>query len=205
MSAWAAAGIGAVVLAAGRSRRLAGASKLLLPHPRDGAPLVRHAVAGVLALAPLETVVVGRPDLPELAAALADLPVRLVPNPDYLEGMATSLRVGIAALGLEVTGALVLLGDTPDVDSTIFAALLAAYQAAGRPITQPVFGGTPGPPTLFARAAFPALALLTGDQGGRQVIRQHPDWLTRVPFPAALQPPDIDTLEDYRAYTEQGS
>jgi molybdenum cofactor cytidylyltransferase len=200
MSAWAAAGIAAVVLAAGRSSRMAGGSKLLLPHPRDGAPLVRHAVLGALALEPLETVVVVRPDLPDLAAALIDLPVRLAPNPDYQEGMASSLRAGIAALGPESAAALVLLGDTPDVDPAVFAALLAAYQAEGRPITQPVFGGTPGPPTLFARAAFPALARLTGDQGGRQLIARHPDWLTRVPLPAALQPPDVDTWEDYQAF-----
>jgi molybdenum cofactor cytidylyltransferase len=134
----------------------------------------------------------------QAAAAPPGLPVRLVPNPDYQEGMATSLRLGIAALNAEARAALVLLGDTPDVDPAIFASLLAAYVAERRPITQPVFGDTPGPPTLFARAAFPALALLTGDQGGRQIIRQHPTWVTHVPFPAGLAPRDIDTLEDYQ-------
>jgi len=203
VSAWRDRQIAAVVLAAGGSRRMAGASKLLLPHPVDGAPLVRHAVAGVLALAPIETVVVVRPALPALAAALAGLPIRPIANPDFAAGMATSLRRGIAALDPAVAAALVVLGDTPDVAPAVFAALLAAYTTHGRPITVPVYGGTLGPPTLFGRAAFAELRALTGDQGGRPVIARHPEWVCRVALPAAWQPPDIDTAADYAAYRAQ--
>lgn len=197
---WATAGIAAVVLAAGRSCRMGAQSKLLLPHPADGAPLLRHAVLGALAVAPLETIVVVRPDLPALAEALVGLSLREVANPDYAAGMATSLRAGIAALGPRVQAALVLLGDTPAVDPAVLSALFTAYQTAGRPITLPVYGEVVGPPTLFARAAFPALASLTGDQGGRRLVTAHPDWVTRVRLPATLQPADIDTPEDYAAY-----
>ena len=198
---WRESHIAAVVLAAGSSNRMRSQSKLLLPHPADGAPLLRHATTGVLALEPVEIVVVVRPDLPQLITALDGLPVRLVPNPDFAAGMATSLRVGIAALAPGVQAALVVLGDTPEVAPAVFAALLAAYQATGRPITLPVYGAVSGPPTLFARAAFPALARLTGDQGGRQVVLSHPEWVTRVPLPPELQPFDIDTPEDYHVYT----
>src|SRR6476469_9453120 len=140
---WQEAGITAVLLAAGRSSRMGAESKLLLPHPVDKRPLLHHAAQSVLALGLVEVVVVVRPDLPALAAALGWLPVRIVSNADYAQGMATSLRAGIAALGPEAQAALVVLGDTPEVDPAVFAALLAAYQAEGRPMTLPVYDGIP--------------------------------------------------------------
>lgn len=171
--------------------------KLLLPHPADGASLLRHAVAGVLALGPVEVVVVVRPDLPALGEALAGLPVRVVPNPDFAEGMSTSLRAGLFALGPGVAAALVVLGDTPDVPAAVFSGLISAYLVEGRPITIPIYGEITGPPTIFTRAAFPALAALTGDQGGRQLAARHPDWVTQVPFRAEMMPLDVDSLDDY--------
>ncbi|MDQ2808043.1 MAG: nucleotidyltransferase family protein, partial [Chloroflexota bacterium] len=199
MSEWRDHGIAGVLLAAGAGRRMGGVSKLLLPHPADGQPLVVHAARGLLALGLVEVVVVLRPDQPALAADLARLPVRIVYNPAAAAGQATSLAVGVAALGPDSAAALVALGDTPTVAPAVFAALLAAYSVHPRPITQPVYGAQPGPPTLFARVAWPALADLHGDDGARALIRTHPAWLTRVPLPAALLPPDIDTPADYAA------
>ncbi|HUS15765.1 MAG TPA: nucleotidyltransferase family protein [Chloroflexia bacterium] len=204
MSAWGEAGIAAVVLAAGRSARMGAGSKLLLPHPTDGLPLLHHAVAGVLALEPSEIIVVIRTDLPQLTTALAGLPVRLVPNVEYAAGMSTSLRAGIASLLPAVQAALVVLGDTPAVPPAVFSALLAAYQRDSRPITLPVYGDVPGPPTLFARTAFAAIATLTGDQGARPLAAVHPTWVTRVPLPADWQPADIDTPADYDAFRAMG-
>jgi molybdenum cofactor cytidylyltransferase len=202
-SPWHEASIAAVLLAAGRSSRMGAESKLLLPHPADQRPLLWHAAQSVLALGLMEVLVVVRPDLPELADALAGLPVRLVPNAEYQQGMATSLRAGIAALAPDVQAALVVLGDTPEVDPAVFTALLAAYRAEGRPMTLPIYDGIPGPPTLFSRVAFPTLAQLTGDQGGRRIMIEHPDWVTRVPLPLARIPRDIDTPDDYRAYVQR--
>ncbi|MGI8587296.1 MAG: nucleotidyltransferase family protein [Chloroflexia bacterium] len=196
MSAWRDAGIAAVVLAAGGSGRM-GEPKLLLPHPADGAPLLRHSVGGVLALEPLEVVVVLRHDLPALGDALTGLTVRPVPNPDFAEGMSTSLRAALAALTPEAEAALVVLGDTPDVPASVFAALLSAYLAARRRITISVYGDISAPPTIFSRAAFPALASLTGDQGGRRAASLHPEWVERVEFPAEMMPADVDTRGDY--------
>ncbi len=190
----------ALVLAAGRGARMGAPSKLLLPHPADGAPLLRHSVQAALALQPFETLVVVPPEAPDLAAALAGLRVRLVPNPDYAEGMGTSIRAGVAALRPETRGLLVLLGDSPDVPPAVFAALRAAFNESRRPITVPVYGSVAGPPTLFTRLTFPDLLDLSGDQGGRQVIRAHPDWVTRVSLPASWLPTDIDTPEDYAAF-----
>jgi molybdenum cofactor cytidylyltransferase len=169
----AAANIAVVVLAAGRSSRMGARSKLLLPW-RDGEPIVRHVVQAALAWQPLETVVVVRPDLFALAGALAGLPVRLVGNPRWPEGMGTSLAAGIAAL-------------------------VAAYEQTSQPIAVPFYGDEPGPPTLFARPLFPDLVRLQGDTGGRLIVRHYPDHVARVDFPAAARPPDIDTPDDYQA------
>ena len=197
MSEWAAQGIGGVLLAAGAGRRMGRESKLLLPHPADGQPLVVYAARGLLALGLADLVVVVRPDRPAVAAALAGLPLRIVINSDPDAGQATSLAAGVGALGPGIAAALVALGDTPSVAPAVFAALFAAYLEQQRPITQPVYGTQPGPPTLFARPAWPALADLRGDDGARALIHSHPTWLTRVPLPAALLPPDIDTTADY--------
>jgi molybdenum cofactor cytidylyltransferase len=139
-----------------------------------------------------------------LAGALAGLPARLVANPQWIEGMGTSLAAGIAALGPGVQGALVLLGDSPDVDPAIVAALVAAYQTSGQPIAMPFYGDEPGPPTLFARSMFPDLLRLQGDTGGRLIVRNYPDHVARVDFPASARPPDIDTPEDYQAALGEG-
>ncbi len=194
----AAAGVAVVVLAAGRSSRMGAQHKLLLPW-RDGEPILRHVVSGALALGPLEVVVVVRPDMFALAGALAGLPVRLVGNPQWTAGMGTSLAAGIGALGPDTQAALVLLGDSPDVDPAIIAALVAAYQTGGQPIAVPFYGEEPGPPTLFARAVFPDLLGLQGDTGGRLIVRNYPDHVARVDLPAASRPSDIDTPEDYQA------
>jgi molybdenum cofactor cytidylyltransferase len=194
----AAAGIAVIVLAAGRSRRMGPQHKLLLPW-RDGEPILRHVVTSALAVQPTEVLVVVRPDMFALAGAVVGLPVRLVGNPAWEEGMGTSLAAGIAALAPATQAVLVLLGDSPDIDPAILAALVAAYQRTGLPIAIPIYGDDPGPPTLFGRALFPELLGLRGDTGGRLIVRHYPDHVARVPFPATARPPDIDTPEEYAA------
>ena len=173
-------------------------NKLLLPW-RDGEPILRHVVQAALAWGPAEVVVVVRPDLFAMAGALAGLPVRLVGNPAWEAGMGTSLSAGIAALGPEIAAALVLLGDSPDVDPAIIHALIAAYRATGLPIAMPFYGDDPGPPTLFARAVFADLMQLGGDTGGRVLVRHYPDRVARVALPVSARPLDIDTPEAYAA------
>ena len=189
--------IAVVMAAAGRGTRMGERPKLLLPLG-DGRPVVYHAVLGALALEPSEVVVVTRPDLPEMAQALDGLPVTIVTNPRYAEGMGTSLGVGIGALSAGVDAALVMLGDEPAVYPEIAMALVEAYMRERTAITVPVYGKQVGPPTLFSRALFEELTALEGDAGGRQLIARHPDMVCRVALPAELRPRDIDTPEDYR-------
>lgn len=195
--------ISIVLLAAGRGTRMGDESppKLLLPLS-DGQPIIRHATEKALALEPTEVVVVVRPDLPAVEAALAGLSVRCVPNARYMEGMGRSLALGVSSLDLAAEAVLVMLGDEPVVSPNIVQALVDAYLREQKPITTPVYGGQPGPPTLFSRALFAELSALDGDTGGRQLIARYPDLVCRVPFPEGARPKDVDTPEDYRAVAD---
>ena len=165
----------------------------------DGRTLLRHSVERVLALRPAETIVVVRPDLPQIERDLAGLPVRCVVNPRYTEGMGTSLAVGILALGPDIEAALVVLGDEPSVSGRIFERLVEAFLRERRPVTIPRYGEQFGPPTIFSREVFPMLAELEGDTGGRQIVARQPELACMVPFAAAERPADVDTLADYQA------
>jgi molybdenum cofactor cytidylyltransferase len=192
--------ISIILLAAGRGTRMGGGGtpKLLLPMP-DGRPILRHAVEGALALEPTELIAVVRPDLQAIEAALAGLPLRCVTNPRYMEGVGTSLALGVQSLPPLIEAVLVMLGDEPAVPPFIVRAILDAYLRERKPITTPIYGDQPGPPTLFSRALFSELSKLEGDTGGRQLIARHRDLVCRVPFAEQDRPRDIDTPEEYRS------
>jgi molybdenum cofactor cytidylyltransferase len=190
--------IAAIVLAAGLGTRMRRAPKMLLPMS-DGKTLLRHSVENVLTLQPAGTIVVLRPDLPELESSLAGLPVRCVANPRYLEGMGTSLAAGVMSLEPDIEAALVVLGDEPFVSGRIFERLLEAFLRERKPVTIPRYGQQFGPPTIFSREVFPVLAKLEGDTGGRQLVARQPELACVVPFAAEERPADIDTPEDYEA------
>jgi molybdenum cofactor cytidylyltransferase len=191
--------ISIILLAAGRGTRMSMGigPKLLLPMG-DGLPIVRHAAEGALELGPEELIVVVRPDLPAIEVALSGLAARCVANPRFMEGMGTSLAVGARSVGERTEAILVMLGDEPVVVPDIVRALVDAYLRESKPITTPMYGRQPGPPTLFSRDLFAELSNLKGDTGGRQIIASHPEMVCRVSFPQDARPHDIDTPDDYR-------
>ena len=107
--------IAALVLAAGRSTRMGAINKLIAEI--GGKPLVRIAAEQALASRASPVIVVTGHQHEQVEAALAGLPVKLVHNPDYTEGLGTSLKVGIAAVPEDADGAIVCLGDMPQVDA----------------------------------------------------------------------------------------
>jgi molybdenum cofactor cytidylyltransferase len=185
--------IAAVVLAAGRSRRM-GQAKLLMPVA--GRAIVRHAVEGVLAGGVDSVWVVTGPDGGPIEAALAGLDVQIVVNPAPEEGQAGSVRAGIAALPAPVDTALIALGDQPALEPSIIPALLAARRTSTRPIVAPRYRDGPGNPVVFKREIFPELLRLTGDQGARPVIQKEPARVEWVELDLPM-PPDVDTPADY--------
>ena len=159
----------AVVLAAGAGSRFGG-GKLLAPY--RGAPLLHAALAAARA-APVAgiTVVTGADAEAVAAAARAfDPGLTLVHAADHAEGMAASLRAGVASLGPEILAAFVFLGDMPRVPHAVLAPLAAAV-AAGAPAAAPVFGGRRGNPVVLSRGLFAQVADLAGDVGARPILQ----------------------------------
>jgi molybdenum cofactor cytidylyltransferase len=193
--------IAGIVLAAGASTRM-GRQKLLLPLA-DGRPLVRVAVEQVLAAGLDDVLVVLGADAPAVAAAVEGLPVRIVVNPDYAEGQATSLRAGVAALRPGTQAAVLALGDQPLPDPGVIGRLVATFRETGRPIVVPVYREGRGNPVLFAASVFGELAAVTGDRGGREVVARDPGRVAAVAIDAPM-PADVDTPEDYAALRRGG-
>lgn len=188
--------IAAVLLAAGSSRRM-GRPKLLLE--LAGEPLVRRAVRLAERSRVERIVVVVGPNRRELAEALRGTSAVLVDNPDHLTGMASSLRVGLAALPPEVEAAVVLLGDQPFQRPEIVDRIVETYRATGKPIVVPVYGGRRGNPVLFDRSLFAEVAAQQGDQGGREVVTADPSRVATVEFESDRLQVDLDTWEEYLA------
>ena len=192
--------VAAVVLAAGAGTRFGG-GKLLAP--LDGRPVLQH-VLDRLAEAGIEDIVVVVGDD---AAALEDeidwRRERRVRNPDPGRGLSSSVRVGIEAVGPEVEGALIVLGDQPLVSVDTIRALLEGTADAARPIVVPVYPGDDGRnPVLVGRDAFGLVAEATGDRGLGPVIAAHPELVREVQVDIEGGNPDVDTRTDLVALLE---
>jgi molybdenum cofactor cytidylyltransferase len=193
-------GLHAIVLAAGTASRFG--SQKLLAHWGDGV-LLHGALAAAFA-APVQSIVVVTGADPErvenaaldFASDHGEWRLRLVRAAEFSEGMAASLRAGIAALPENATGAFVFLGDMPRVPHAVAGALAAALEGPGILAAAPVCEGRRGHPVLFARALFPALAAATGDSGGREVLQGLGEALRLVPVADAGVLFDVDRRED---------
>ncbi len=171
--------IAALVLAAGQSRRMGRRNKLLAEI--DGVPMVARAVDSALASEARSVVVVTGHEPDEVRACLADRSVRFAHSPDYAEGLSQSLRAGLDALGEDIDGVVVLLGDMPRVGPAHIDKLIAAFNPLeGRAICVPTRAGKRGNPVLFARHLFEDMRTVAGDVGARHLIGQHEDELVEV-------------------------
>ncbi len=192
-------GIWAIVLAAGAGSRFGG-GKLLAK--LNGVPLVEHVLVALEASPVDETVVVVGADSERLREVCEPHGVRVVENPDWAEGMSTSVRAGLRSLGPEARAAVVLLADQPLVGAGAVARLVEAFERGAKaPVA--TYDGEPRNPVLFSREVWPLLeAELSGDEGARAFLRRHPGLVTRVPCDEVGDPADVDTAEDLRRLVE---
>ncbi len=190
--------IAAVVLGAGRSSRMGGPNKLL--EEINGKPLIRIVSEHVLASKARPVTVVTGHQRERVEAALTGLPVRLVHNPDFADGLGTSLRVGIAALPPEADGAIVCLGDMPQVDAAIIDKLIGAFDPdSGALVVIPTIDGKRGNPVLWSRRFFPDLMAVEGDVGARYLIGRYTEAVAEVPLTGTAALTDVDTPEALQA------
>src|SRR5277367_1955077 len=192
--------IGAVLLAAGQSRRMGGPNKMLaeIPgsSPGTGVPMVARVAQRLLAsrARPIIAVLGNKAD--EVGQALGKLPVERVHNPDFAEGLSTSLKRGIAALPPDLDGALVCLGDMPLVTGRHIDRLISAFNPLeGRAIIVPTRRGKRGNPVLWAKHFFPEMAQLAGDVGAKHLIGEHAELTAEVEMDDDAILVDIDTPE----------
>jgi molybdenum cofactor cytidylyltransferase len=186
--------IAAVILAAGRSTRMGGPNKLLAEI--GGRPLIRIAAEEALASRARPVIVVTGHQREQVEAALKGLDVRRVHNPDYADGLSTSLRAGLAAVPDEVDGAIVCLGDMPQVRAALIDRLIGAFDPArGALVVVPTIDGQRGNPVVWSRRFFPELMALEGDVGARNVIGRYAEAVAEVPLNDAAALVDVDTPE----------
>ena len=186
-----------MVLAAGQSKRMGPENKLLAEFL--GKPLVRHVTETMITAGLDElTVVIGH-QADQVAAALADLPVQLLFNPDFAAGQGHSVAAGVGGLDSAVTDVLIALGDMPLISVETLKNLTAAHLACvdhQRRITLPSCEGKRGNPVIWGGAFFPEFQQLRGDAGGRQVRQDHIAAQNPVEISSTAIFRDVDTPAD---------
>ncbi len=186
--------VGAIILAAGRSTRMGGPNKMTAEI--GGKPLVRIAAEQALASRARPVIVVTGHDRERVEAALAGLKVQVVHNPDFAEGLSTSLKAGLAVLPAEVDGTLVCLADMPQVRTPLIDRIIAAFDPErGALIVMPTIDGKRGNPVVWARRFFPELMALEGDVGARNLIGRYPEAIAEVSVADQAAFLDVDTPE----------
>lgn len=184
----------ALILAAGQSARL-GRPKQLEPWGESN--LLGHVVANT-ARFPVEEVWVVIGYEAERILAETDLgEAGVVENPEWEEGIASSIRVGLDALTRmsRCDRVLIVIGDQPDVSAEVVAQLLESHERDGHPVTIPKYRYHWGNPVVVDRSLWPRLMSLEGDEGASRLWQAHPEWVNEVWF-SGVAPRDVDTDAD---------
>lgn len=188
--------IAGVVLAAGSSSRLGRPKQLL---PLQGEPLLRFTLQRILATClDIVYVVLGHRSS-EIAAAIDDLPVRIVENPDAEQGQSTSVLAGLRAVTHNRPDAVMfLLGDQPQVDPAVVNALITRWHDTHSSVVAPRYADGVGNPILFGRDVLHEFMTLSGDTGARAIVRAHQQAgdISLIDI-NSVAPRDVDTNADY--------
>lgn len=187
--------IGAIVLAAGSSQRMGRLKQLL---PIDGRPMVHRVASAVAELGLVQVIVVTGARAGAVGNALADLPVDIVVNESWSEGMSSSMHAGLRALRPDIQAVLLVLADQPALTADVLQLLVARYRATGALIVAPFYHGQRGNPVLFDRALFPELLAVQGDRGGRKLIARYSGQVEHVEVDDPAVIIDIDSPDDYQ-------
>lgn len=188
--------IAIVILAAGGSKRM-GSPKQFLTY--KGHSLLRHVVEVAIKSDVTLTYVVAGAEVSRMQTELGNLPIRIVENPHWHEGLSSSIRAGISALPDTFSAAVLMLCDQPKVTTKLLNTIIMSYQLTGKLIVACEYEEILGVPALFDHSLFPELLKLKGDQGAKGIITRYADAAVQIPFPEGAI--DIDTPFDYEALT----
>lgn len=196
----------AIILAAGTSSRMGEAgNKLLLPlHNR---PVLAHVIEAVLGSRARPIILVLGHQAEEVRARirpdLREEALEIVENADYAQGQSSSMKAGLRALlnahaDRDLAGVIFLLGDQPMITSTMIDQLIALHEQTGRLIALPLYGGRRGNPVVFSLKLVPELLQVSGDEGGRSIIKRHPQEIATLEMGEEAANFDVDTWEAYQ-------
>jgi len=188
--------ISAIILAAGESKRM-GEPKQLMPFGQS--TILEKAIDNLLSSAVNEIIVVLGYKAEEVLKTIATKPVKIAINPDYKQGMSTSIIAGLSLIARQAQAVMLALGDQPLVDSQTINQLIEEFYNHDKGIVVPTYHGKRGHPVIFAIKYKQKLLGLTGDIGGREVIKDHPDDILEVAVDSESVISDIDTRADYQS------
>ncbi len=194
--------IAAVILAAGSSQRMGRAKQLL---PVDGAPMLARVTDAVLAAGLDQVVIVLGAGADALAPVLVGQAATIVINRAWSEGIASSLRAGLASVSPECDAVLFVPADMPRLSPAALRAIGTRFEATGKAIVIPTHQGQRGNPVLFARRLFAELAGLQGDRGGRVLFAGHAADIELVEIDDDGILLDVDTPADYERVAGAGT
>src|ERR1700742_2235539 len=186
---------GVIILAAGSSSRLGKPKQNLV---FQGQTLLQRTIQNALSSNAETVMVILGANAEMIQDTLAGQAVPVIYNPDWAEGMASSIRCGIAELQKTmpgVTSAILMLCDQPFADEAIINQLIQKKSATNKNIVASAYIGTKGPPVLFDRSHFDELLQLTGNDGAKKLLLKYADEVATTPF--LLGEIDIDTEGDY--------
>lgn len=190
--------ISAILLAAGESKRM-GELKQLMPFGQN-TTIVEQAIDNLLSAAVSEVIVVVGYRAEEVIKSIVGKPVKIAINPNYRQGMSTSIIAGLNLVDSRAQAAMLTLGDQPLINSQTINRLIEEFHNHDRGIAIPTYQGRRGHPIIFAIKYKEKLLELKGDIGGRQIVKDHPDDILEVAVNAGGIITDIDTISDYQFY-----
>jgi molybdenum cofactor cytidylyltransferase len=189
--------LSAILLAAGESKRM-GKTKQLMPLGQS--TLLEQSIDNLLGSSVDETIVVLGHKAEEIARTIAGRPVKIVINPDYSQGMSTSIIAGLILVDPRSQAVMLALGDQPLVESGTINQLIEAFNQHRKGIAVPTYRGRRGHPIIFDIKYKTELIMLKGDVGGREIIHNHPEDVLMVAVDSESIISDIDTQEDYQTH-----
>jgi molybdenum cofactor cytidylyltransferase len=189
--------ISAVLLAAGESSRM-GEPKQLLPFGRS--TFVEQAVDTLLGSAVAEVIVVVGHRAEVVVERIGSRPVKIAPNPDYKQGMSTSIITGLKLVAPEAGAVMMALSDQPLLNSRTIDKLICGFLSGDKGIAIPTCRGIRGHPVIFTKKYTAELMAVKGDIGGRQIVSAHPEDVLEVDVASEGVVVDINTRDDYHSY-----
>lgn len=192
--------IGIIILAAGESKRMGSPKQLL---QIEGKSLIHRTAEIALATDCYPVVMVIGANKPQIAPEIVDLPLTVIDNPMWHEGMSSSVKMGLAGVYMtykEIEAVIILVCDQPYLSVSLLERMIEIYTTKKPRLIACRYGEQLGVPALFDRTLFEELLNLKGDKGAKPVLMNHLDEAHILQFEAGSI--DLDTPDEYQAFLD---